>query len=69
MLNRYIVPDVMCDILPDVVSDIVPDIASDFVVYLRCCYDIEVLSMGVDILPILLLCQCGKIMIYKPSKS
>ena len=36
MLNRYIVPDVMCDILPDVVPDIVPDIASDVVVYLPC---------------------------------
>jgi hypothetical protein len=32
MLNRYIVTDVMCDIVPDIVSDIVPDIASDVVV-------------------------------------
>jgi hypothetical protein len=36
MLNRYIIPDVMCYILPDVVPDIIPDIASDIVVYLRC---------------------------------
>jgi hypothetical protein len=35
MLNRYIVIDVMCDIVPDIVCDIVPDIASDVVVYLR----------------------------------
>ena len=35
MLNRYIVTNVMCDIVPDIVSDIVPDIASDVVVYLR----------------------------------
>jgi len=35
MLNRYIVPDVMCDILPDVVPDIVPDMGSNIEVYLR----------------------------------
>ena len=34
MLNKYIITNVMCDIVPDVVSDIVPDIASDVVVYL-----------------------------------
>ncbi len=48
MLNRYIVPDVMCDILPDVVPDIVPDIASDVV---GVGYDIEVQCMGVDMHP------------------
>ncbi len=65
----YIVPDVVYNILPDVVSDIVPDIASDVVVYLRCWLLYWDALHGCWHAPILLLCQCGKTTIYKPSKS